>query len=135
MSHFDPLPPPLGPSVSRQACRVSGLRRCSRVAPAAREVLVFDLPGISVTSAPSRPRLITEAPQILTFPKMNGRRQMSATTPGSVANFYEKRAKVTHGHLNKARADWLLYSTFRESNRSRFSLPDVARTDSEIGSS
>ena len=38
---------------------------------------------------------------------------MSAATSGSVVNFYEKRAKVPHGRLNKARADWLLYSTFR----------------------
>lgn len=59
---------------------------------------------------------------------------MSAATSGSVVNFYEKRAKVTHGRLNKARADWLLYSTFREPNRSHFSLPVVTHIDSEIGS-
>lgn len=59
---------------------------------------------------------------------------MSAATAGSVVNFYEKRAKVTHGRLNKARADWLLSSTFREWNRSRFSLLAVTQTHSEMGS-
>lgn len=48
-------------------------------------------------------------PQILTFLKINGRRQMSVATSGRTVNFYEKRAKVTQGHLNKARDDWLLY--------------------------
>lgn len=33
---------------------------------------------------------------------------MSAATAGSVVNFYEKRAKVTHGRLNRASADWFL---------------------------
>lgn len=59
---------------------------------------------------------------------------MSAATAGSVVNFYEKRAKVTHGCLSKARADWLLSSTFREWNRSCFSLPAVTQTHSEMGS-
>lgn len=48
---------------------------------------------------------------------------MSAATSGSVVNFYEERAKVTHGRFNTARADWLLYSTSRDSKRSLFLPP------------
>lgn len=55
---------------------------------------------------------------------------MSAATSGSVVNFYEERAKVTHGRFNTARADWLLYSTSRDSNRSLFLPPGC---DSEAG--
>lgn len=48
---------------------------------------------------------------------------MSAATSGSVGNFYEERAKVTHGRFNQARADWLLYPTFGNSDRSLFLPP------------
>lgn len=112
----------------------SVLRRCSGSAPAAREVLPFDLSGVGVNSAPPCDSL-QKPPQILTFPKINERRQMSAATAGSAGNFYEKRAKVTHGRLNKARADWLLLSTFRESNRSCFCLQAVTPKQIRVGSS
>lgn len=59
---------------------------------------------------------------------------MSAATSGSVVNFYEKRSKVTHGPFNKAKADWLLYSTFGDSNRSLFLPPGCDSDDSEVGS-
>lgn len=68
---------------------------------------------VSVSTRPTSDSL-PKPPPILTFHEINGRCQMSAATSGSVGNFYERRAKVTHGRFNQARAAWLLYPTVQQ---------------------